>query len=63
MEQTTNKSWEEYSTVEREALAAVSIIKEFYPYLNGFTFKLITDHNPLTSLQALKMWMVIYLGG
>ena len=44
LEQTTNKSWEEYSTVEREALAAVSIIKEFYPNLNGFTFKQITDH-------------------
>ena len=43
-----------YSTIEREALAAVSIIKEFYPYLYGYTFKLITDHNPLTSLWALK---------
>ena len=48
------KAERNYSTVEREALAAVSIIKEFYPYLYGFTFKLITDHNPLTSLQAVK---------
>ena len=48
------KAERNYSTVECEALAAVSVIKEFYPYLYGFTFKLITDHNPLTSLQALK---------
>ena len=43
-----------YSTVEREALAAVSAVKEFYPYVYGFPFKLITDHNPLTSLKGLK---------
>ena len=48
------KAERNYSTIEREAPAAVSIIKEFYPYLYGFTFKLITDHNPLTSLRALK---------
>lgn len=49
-----SKTERKYSTVEREALAAVSVIKEFYPYLYGFQFKLITDHNPLTSLKALK---------
>ena len=43
-----------YSTIEREALAAVSAVKEFYPYLCGFCFKLITDLNPLTSLKGLK---------
>ena len=43
-----------YSTIEREALAAVSAVKEFYPYLYVFSFKLITDHNPLTSLKGLK---------
>ena len=43
-----------YSTMEREALAAVSAVKEFYPYLYGTSFKLITDHNPLTSLKGLK---------
>jgi len=48
------KAERNYSTVECETLAAVSIIKEFYPYLYGFSFKLITDHNPLTSLQSLK---------
>ena len=37
--------------VEREALAA---IKEFYPYLYEFSFTMVTDHNPLTSLKGLK---------
>ena len=43
-----------YSTVEREALAVVCAIKEFYPYLYGFPFTVITDHNPLTSLKGIK---------
>ena len=49
-----SKAERNYSTIEREALAAVSAIKQFYPYLYGFSFKLITDHNPLTSLKGLK---------
>ena len=43
-----------YSTIEREALAVVSAIKEFYPYLYGFSFTVMTDHNPLTSLKGIK---------
>ena len=43
-----------YSTIEREALAVVSATKEFYPYLYGFSFQLVTDHNPLTSLRDIK---------
>ena len=43
-----------YSTIEWEALAAVAAIKEFYPYLYGFSFTLVTDHNPLTALKSLK---------
>ena len=43
-----------YSTIEREALAAVAAIKDFYPYLYGHRFTLITDHNPLTSLRNLN---------
>ena len=43
-----------YSTVEREALTVVSGVKEFYPYLYGFQFKLLTHHNPSTSLKGLK---------
>ena len=48
------KAERNYSTIEREALDAVSAVKEFYPYLYGFIFKLVTDHNPLTSLKGLK---------
>ena len=33
-----------YSTIEREALAAVAAIKEFFPYLYGRQFMLLTDH-------------------
>ena len=48
------KAERNYSTIEREALAIVSAIKEFYPYLYGFRFTLVTDHNPLTSLKGIK---------
>ena len=48
------KAERNYSTIEREALAVVGAVKEFYPYLYGFSFKLITDHNPLTSLRGIK---------
>ena len=44
--------------MEREALAAVGAIKEFYPYLYGFVFKLVTDHNPVTSLLRVSRTQV-----
>eukprot|EP00731_Ephydatia_muelleri_P037796 Em0565g3a len=48
------KAERNYSTTEREALAVVASLKEFYPYVYGFPCKLITDHNPLTSLKGIK---------
>jgi len=48
------KAKRNYSVIEREALAAVSTIKEFYLYVYGFPFKLITDHNPLIFIRSLK---------
>ena len=48
-----------YSTVEREALAAVSAIKDFYLYLYGHTFTLVTDHHPLTSLKNLNVGSLV----
>ena len=41
-----SKPQRSYSTKESEALAAVATVKEFYPYLYGFEFTLVTHHNP-----------------
>ena len=49
-----SKAEKNYSTIEKEALGAVSSIREFYPYLYGFPFTLVTDHNPLTSLKNIR---------
>ena len=40
--------------IEREALAAISVLKEFYPYVYGFPCRLVTDNNPLTALKGFK---------
>ena len=48
------KAERNYSTTEKEALAAVAALKGFYPYVYGFPCKLITDHNPRMSLKGLK---------
>lgn len=42
------------STIECKALAIVGTFKEFYPYMYGFHFQLLTNHNPLTTLKTLK---------
>ena len=46
-----SKAEKNYSTI---ALGAVSSIREFYAYLYGFPFTLVTDHNPLTSLKNIR---------
>ena len=48
------KAERNYSTTEREALAVVASLKEFYPYVYGFPCKLITDHNPLKGLKDVE---------
>ena len=48
------KAEHNYSTIEKEVLAMVSAIKEFYTFLYGFHFTLVTDHNPLTASETTE---------
>ena len=49
------KSEQQYSTIQKECLAAVYATKQFCHYLLGRPFQLITDHAPLQWLSAQKM--------
>ena len=43
-----------HSAIEREVLAIVKGIQHFRTHLEGTSFKIETDHNPLTHLSTLK---------
>ena len=52
---TLNSAEQQYSTIQKECLAAVFALKQFWHYLLGRSFQLLTDHAPLQWLSAQKM--------
>ncbi|CAM4564718.1 unnamed protein product [Lepidochelys olivacea] len=51
---TLSNAERKYSTVQKEALACVWATEKWRSYLCGRTFKLRTDHSPLTTLLTTK---------
>ncbi|KII60783.1 Retrovirus-related Pol polyprotein from transposon 17.6 [Thelohanellus kitauei] len=51
---TLNEAEKRYSTLEKEALAIVWGTKKLYQYIEGRTFKLLYDHQPLSSIFNQK---------
>ena len=43
-----------YTTTEKKCLAVLWAIKKLRPYLEGYTFKVITDHSTLRWLRNLR---------
>ena len=52
---TLSSAEQQYSTIQKECLAAVFALKQFRHYLLGRSFQLLTDHAPLQWLSAQKM--------
>lgn len=48
------KAEKNYSVTERECLAVIKATKRFRPYIEGYNFDIITDHNSLKWLMTTK---------
>ena len=51
---TLNSAERRYSTIERELLAVVWVVKKYRIYLTGVHFTIVTDHRPLKYLLTIK---------
>lgn len=52
MSQKLNKAQRNYSVTEQECLAALLAVEKFRPYIEGYRFKIITDHASLKWLMS-----------
>ena len=51
---TLNKAKQNYSHLDKEALAIIFGVKKYHQYLFGRQFEIKTDHKPLTHIYSVR---------